>query len=49
MVGKEGPLASSDTAMLLDAVLSGRATLREAASVQSVALDDAAATPATDG
>jgi glycerol uptake facilitator-like aquaporin len=43
-----GPMLGAAAAVLLDTALSGRATVREAASAQSVALDGTAATPATD-
>jgi glycerol uptake facilitator-like aquaporin len=40
-----GPVVGAAAAVLLDTVLSGRAMAREAASAQSVALDNAAASP----
>jgi glycerol uptake facilitator-like aquaporin len=40
-----GPMVGAAAAVLLDTVLTGRATVREAASAQSVALDDAAPSP----
>jgi glycerol uptake facilitator-like aquaporin len=41
-----GPMLGAAAAVLLATVLSGRATVREAAAAQSVALDDSAASPA---
>jgi glycerol uptake facilitator-like aquaporin len=40
-----GPMLGAAAAVLLDTVLRGGATVREAATAQSVALDDAAASP----
>lgn len=41
-----GPVLGAAAAVLLDTILSGRATVREAATAQSVVLDDAASSPA---
>jgi len=41
-----GPVLGAAAAVLLDTVLSGRATVREAATAQSIVLDDAASSPA---
>jgi MIP family channel proteins len=44
-----GPVLGAAAAVLLDTVLGGRATAREAAAAQSVALDAASPSPPTDG
>jgi MIP family channel proteins len=44
-----GPVLGAAAAVLLDTVLGGRATAREAAAAQSIALDAASPSPPTDG
>jgi glycerol uptake facilitator-like aquaporin len=44
-----GPMLGAAAAVLLDTALGGRATVREAAAAQSVALDNMGASSATDG